>query len=108
MNLTKEKMIEHAHKHGLYIHPKVVRDWDNWIKTVIILNRCPCSYTRPECPCPQSVEECKTSLRGACTCTVFVTEKYIQKYAYALGFKKEDFFDPVISKVPSTSSGRPQ
>jgi len=94
MKLTKEIMIEHARKHNLFIHPDVVKNWDEWIKKTIALGRCPCSYRRPVCPCPESVEECHKGKRGACCCTTFVTQKYIDLYAKKLGFKQEDFYKP--------------
>ena len=94
MNLTKELMIEHAKRHQLFIHPTIWKNIDEWIKKVNELGHCPCSPGRPQCPCYQSVEEVKNGKRGACTCTVFVNEKYIDKYADSLGLKKEDFYKP--------------
>jgi len=94
MNLTKELLIEHARKHGMFIHPFIWTNIDEWVKTVNALGHCPCSPNRPQCPCPQSIEEVKNGKRNACTCTALVGEKYIGKYAYALGLTREDFFKP--------------
>ena len=94
MMVTKEKMIEFADKHGLYIHPKVVRHWEDWLKNTNELGHCPCSPKRPECPCPQCVEEVKNSKRGSCTCTTFVNDIYIKRFAYHLKLEKKDFYIP--------------
>jgi len=94
MMVTKEKMIEFANKNGLYIHPQVVRHWDEWLERTNVLGHCPCSPKRPECPCPQCVEEVRKSRRGACTCTVFCNDNYIETYGYHLKLKREDFYIP--------------
>lgn len=94
MRLTKEMMVEHARKHDLFIHPKVWNNINQWIKDTKSLNRCPCSYNKPQCPCPESVAEAKEGRRGACGCTVFVTQRYIDLFAEKLGLKQEDFYKP--------------
>lgn len=40
--------------------------------------RCPCLSSRPHCPCPQAIQECKEN--GECFCRVFLAKDWKERY----------------------------
>ena len=76
------RVLDFAQEHNLVIHPG--NGYDYYIEGYLMFNHCPCDPSRPNCPCPESLEEIKT--KGHCKCILFWkdNETFRQKY-----FKEE-------------------
>ena len=66
-NPRRRKILDWARDHNLVIHPGA--GYDYYIDSFNQFNACPCDLSRPDCPCPESVEECKE--KGHCKCRLF-------------------------------------
>jgi len=61
------EVLDFARDHGLVIHPG--KGYDYYIESFLKFQYCPCDSTRKNCPCPESVEECREI--GWCKCRLF-------------------------------------
>jgi len=74
----KEKILEVVEAHGWHIHPK--KDLTAHARRVVELGGiCPCKQART-CPCPELWEDIEE--RGACICTMIVSDDYLQAWNY--------------------------
>ena len=66
-NERRRKVIDHAEQYGMVINPGVGYEYylENWLK----YRSCVCDRFRPECPCPESVEE--VARDGWCECRLY-------------------------------------
>lgn len=60
-------IIEHAKKNNLFINPG--SGYSYALDAIRKFYHCPCDKNRPDCPCPESIEEVKTA--GHCKCHLF-------------------------------------
>lgn len=69
MNLEAQyrKMTDFCAKHGLKTHP--LKTLKQWAEVVCEKNHCPCDPKRPECPCPEALDEIES--KGKCKCGKF-------------------------------------
>ena len=80
--VTAKQLRDFAKEHGLIIHP--ARDPESWAEKIgANEGHCVCDFGRT-CPCPESIDEVKSSERGACVCTFFVSERYLRENRYTL------------------------
>lgn len=77
------KIIDHAYINRLCIHPTThlptkVAD--------IVKNKgvCICDASRPHCPCPESIDECRE--RGWCKCRLFCSHQKAHDYLLKHGY----------------------
>jgi len=66
----RKRVRKHLREHkDMTLNPH--RDNEHFMKNCASLGgRCPCSDTRPQCPCPESVDEVRKN--GQCLCGLFV------------------------------------
>lgn len=62
----RRRICEFAHEHKLIINPS---GYDYYIWAYQQFNHCPCDAGRPECPCPEALEE--STVNGYCKCRLF-------------------------------------
>ena len=62
----KIRLLEWAQKHNLVITPG---GWGPHIDNFLEFRACVCDLSRPDCPCPQSLDEIKET--GHCLCRLF-------------------------------------
>lgn len=64
----RRQILDFARDHGLVIHPG--RGFEYWVEAYYASgNHCPCDKDRPECPCPESVDEVRE--KGWCKCRLY-------------------------------------
>ncbi len=66
-NKRRREILDFARDNGLVIHPG--KGFDYYIEGVFKFGHCPCDKERPDCPCPEAIEECK--IDGRCKCRLF-------------------------------------
>ena len=67
LNKKRREILDFARDNGLVIHPG--GGFEYYINLFYKSGRCPCDKNRPDCPCPESVEEVKKD--GYCKCRLF-------------------------------------
>ena len=78
--VTAKELRDFAKEHGFIIHP--ARDLESWAEKINASEgHCVCDFGRT-CPCPESIEEVHEGERGACVCTFYVSEKYLEENRY--------------------------
>ena len=60
------KSLVFAKEQGYIITPL---GWEKYISQYLKLNHCPCDVHRPECPCPEAVQEVNEI--GHCKCSLY-------------------------------------
>ena len=66
-NHKRRQILDFARDNNLVIHPG--GGFEYYIKLFYKSGHCPCDKDRPDCPCPESVEEAKG--KGHCKCCLF-------------------------------------
>ena len=66
-NPKRREILDFARDHNLLIHPGA--GYDYYIEGFFKFGFCPCDKNRPNCPCPESVTECKE--KGHCKCRLY-------------------------------------
>ena len=66
-NNKRWQMLDFARDNNLVIHPG--KGYDYYIDSYFMFDHCPCDATRLNCPCPESVGECKEI--GWCKCKLY-------------------------------------
>jgi len=66
-NKKRREILDFARDNGLVIHPG--KGYDYYIDNFFASGHCPCDKDRPDCPCPESVNEVKEE--GWCKCRLF-------------------------------------
>ncbi len=91
--MTKKQMLLNiqawAKEHSLILNPRTSPDY--YINHVLTFGSCPCSKHRPNCPCPESVEDVRQT--GHCLCKLFWKDEqtyYDQMGGKKSGIKQED------------------
>lgn len=74
-NKKRREILDWARDNHLIIHPG--RGFDYYIDSFFMFNCCPCDDTRKNCPCPESIEECRET--GYCKCRLYWRDYDIYK-----------------------------
>ena len=66
-NQKRRQILDFARDNNLVIHPG--RGFDYYVDNFYAAGHCPCDKDRPDCPCPESINEVKEN--GRCKCCLF-------------------------------------
>ncbi len=66
-NHKRRQILDFARDNNLVIHPG--GGFEYYVKIFYESGHCPCDKTRPDCPCPEAVNEVRE--KGHCKCCLF-------------------------------------
>ena len=66
-NQKRRQILDFARDNNMVIHPSV--GFDYYVNNFYEAGHCPCDKDRPDCPCPESINEVKEN--GRCKCCLF-------------------------------------
>ncbi len=61
------EVLDRAIEKGWFINPG--KGMETFIENVILIHRCPCDPSRPDCPCPEA--EAEVTEKGRCKCGLY-------------------------------------